>query len=268
MPVTHPDQAKYDAMSHRPTTAVRTEMDPYELRKHFEATYFNVRHGLVATGLALPIVLPVVAYLLRDVPLQASMSAYYHAGAGVVRDLFVGALIAIAAFLALYKGFSKAENRGLNLAGLFAFAVAIFPMEWECAAGACKRFSIHAVAAVLFFLCIAYVCWFCTSETLKLLSDKKQEAKYKTSYRIIGLLMIASPLAAVIVSTVVQRPGEPSLLVFFIEAFAVWVFASFWWTKSLEIRKTNAERLALEGKAERVKVRNEKGKEVAAIRAV
>jgi hypothetical protein len=80
--------------------------------------------------------------------------------------------------------------------------------------------------------------------------------------------MVVSPLAAVIFSAVLQRPGETSTRVFFIEAFAVWVFASFWLAKSLEIHRTNAERLALEGKAERVKTVNPQGKEETAIRAV
>lgn len=267
MPAVRPEEALSTKLD-RSATGLRTEIEPQDLRKHFEATYFNVRLGLTATGFALPIVLFAVAYVFRDVPLQASMSAYYHAGDGIARDLFVGALIAIAAFLCLYKGYSRAENYALNLAGLFAFGVAVFPMEWECAAGACKQFSIHGASALLFFLCIAYVCWFCASDTLNLLGDKKQEARYKTSYRILALLMVASPLAAVIMSAVLQRPGEPSSLVFFIEAFAAWVFAGYWLRKSLEIHKTNAERLALEGKAARVKVRNEAGKEEAAIKAV
>jgi hypothetical protein len=167
-----------------------------------------------------------------------------------MRDVFVGVLVAIGAFLYLYKGFSRAENYALNFAGVFAVAIALFPMQWQCAP-ACSWFSVHGAAALLFFACIAYVCLFRSSDTLALITDDKTIARYKRVYRTLGLCLVFSPLAAFVVSGVLQRS---SAWVFFIEAFAVWSFAAYWLWKSLELRHTNAERLALQGKAARVKV--------------
>jgi hypothetical protein len=40
--------------------------------------------------------------------------------------------------------------------------------------------------------------------------------------------------------------------VLWIESFGVWVFASYWAVKTFELRKSDAERLALDAKLERV----------------
>jgi hypothetical protein len=231
-------------------SAAEYALRPSELRKHVEATYFNLRIGMAVIAFAFPILLALGAKLLRNVSLQDSMSAYYHAGNGALRDVFVGVLVATGAFLYLYKGFSRAENYALNLAGIFAVGVAVFPMQWQCEP-ACDPLSLHGTAAVFFFVSIAYVCLFRASDTLALLTDAKKIARYKMTYRTLGALLVASPLAAFIVSGVLQRS---SALVFFIEAFAVWAFAAYWLSKSLEMRETNAERLALEGKAARMKI--------------
>jgi hypothetical protein len=204
--------------------------------------------GFIAV--TLPILLYVAAKLLRGVGLQNSMSAYYYAGDGIVRDVFVGVLVAVGALLYLYKGFSDAENIALNLAGIFAVVVALFPTQWQCEP-ACTLLSVHGTAAILFFACIAYVCLLRAADTLILLRDDKQIAKYKRSYEALGILMIVSPLAAFVGSSVLRRS---SALVFFIEAFAVWVFAAYWFAKSRELRQTSADNRVLEGRMKRVKI--------------
>jgi hypothetical protein len=115
------------------------ELEPHELQAHMVATYFFLRAGMAIMAFALPLLLWCGA-AARGVPLQASMSAYYHASNGLMRDEFAGVLVAIGAFLYLYEGFSRAENRALNLAGIFAVGVAMIPMEWNCSKS-CARFS-------------------------------------------------------------------------------------------------------------------------------
>ena len=56
-----------------------------------------------------------------------------------------------------------------------------------------------------------------------------------------------SGLAAVLVSYVLLRFAQYK---FFIEAFGVWVFAYYWWTKSREFRITSAEERAAKGRLE------------------
>src|SRR2546423_9386817 len=103
-----------------------------QLSDHVAATYRTLRIVLCVIGGLLPCVLWFGGKLWHKVPLQASMSAYYHAyemnpstpsispvsqtppvaagmikaGQGVMRDWFVGALCAIGVLLFAYKGFS------------------------------------------------------------------------------------------------------------------------------------------------------------------
>ena len=77
-------------------------------------------------GIFLPLLLWLVAYVISSQGLLPSMSAYYHS---VSRDVFVGALFAIGAAAFLYKGYSYKENIAMNLAGIFAVGVAVFPTD-------------------------------------------------------------------------------------------------------------------------------------------
>jgi hypothetical protein len=231
--------------------------EPIKLREHVMATYLSLRIGIAFLGGILPPLLVVVGWIAGRVGLQSSMSAYYYAGNGAARNEFVGILITIGAFLYLYKGFSQEENIALNLAGIFALGVALVPMPWDCADN-CARISAHGVFAISFFICIAYVCLARAMDTLPLLQDvyandpdraKSRIAFYKRRYRILGWAMIGSPLAALIWNSTLRQ----SSAVFYIEAFAVWVFAAYWLYKSKEMRESSAEQRAMAGGLRRVK---------------
>ena len=93
---------------------------------HIVATYFYLRVGMAVLALVFPLLLWLYGDFFLSIPIQGSMSAYYHTE---MRDAFVGILCAIGAFLFLYKGFTKLEDWLLNAAGLFAVLVAFFPMN-------------------------------------------------------------------------------------------------------------------------------------------
>ena len=222
-------------------------MKPQDLQEHITATYFTLRSGLIVLGTTLPFVLWIGGSVRGDLPLQPSMSAYYHAHNGIMRDEFVGVLWAVGVCLYLYKGYTRFENYALNLAGVFAVCIALFPMRWNCAPS-CSSFSPHGMFAVLFFLVIAYVCVFRASDTLSLMSDAVKATRYKRTYRALGIGMIASPVAAVILTSGLQIATELRPTVFLIEAGGVLVFATYWLVKSREVFQTNSERSAIEGK--------------------
>ena len=224
-------------------------MQPDELQQHITATYTTLRIGIAVLAIALPVLLWIGGIVRADLPLQGSMSAYYHAGSGAMRDVFVGVLASVGFFLMLYKGFTVFENWALNLAGIFLLIVAAVPMPWECGI-ACPKITLHGTAAVLFFLSIAYVCIFRSGDTLDLILDADKVKWYKKIYTYLGLAMITSPAIAFAVKLILQPdPGKGSI-VFFIEAVGVMVFGSYWIMKSIEIQETNAEKLALEGALE------------------
>jgi hypothetical protein len=205
------------------------------LRRHIESTYMSMRVGVALIGAALPVVLWVGALLLEGASLQASMSAYYYTG---MRDVFVGALFAIGVALYLYKGFSAAENAALSLAGVLAVVAALFPTGGE----RILDLDVHAVAATLFFVCLAYVSVFRAGDTLSLIRDTRRARALLRVYRGLGLAMLASPFAALAAERVLRPPGGEPSIVFFAEAFGAWAFAAYWLVKSWELAQTSADR--------------------------
>ena len=220
-------------------------MKSKRLQEHITASYTTLRIGMAVLAIVLPVLLWLLGNILAKLPLQGSMSAYYHAG-GLVRDVFVGFLFAIGFFLILYKGFTGFENWALNLAGGLLLVVATAPMPWGCG-DHCPKVTLHGTAAVLFFLCIAYVSIFRSSDTLGLMKDPRKAGIYKMAYRILGGFMIGSPAIALALKLFLQPdPGKGSYI-FLIEAIGVVVFGLYWLLKSKEIWQTNAERRAAEG---------------------
>jgi hypothetical protein len=221
-------------------------MTSRDLRRNMMRTYFTLRLGIVALSFALPLLLLVYSVANFGGLVSGSMSAFY---GGVMRDWFVGILWAIGFFLILYKGFSALEDWLLNFAGAFAVLTAMTPCNcWGDEALA--KSAAHTAFAVLFFACMVCVCLFCARDTITLLPEPADQARSRRAYYVIALLLFVSPLAAVGTAYVA---GAGDSRVFFIEWFAVWVFAAYWAVKSVEFKKTSAERRALYGALKNVK---------------
>ncbi len=194
------------------------------------ASYFRLRRGLAILALAFP---PVLWLASGARAMPGSISAYYHISGGAARDVFVGVLWTIGAFLFFYKGYSTAENRALNLAGGLAVVIAVSPLDWPPGAALTLRGGLHDASAIVFFLCIAYVCVRCSSDTVTLLDAARRQAFTRT-YRLLGFLMIALPLGVAALRLLLGR-AAPDVMVTGIEIAAIYVFAVFWLVKSREI---------------------------------
>lgn len=221
-------------------------MNREELERHVFSTYITLRYGMAILAFLFPLIL-FAGGVLHDIPLQNSMSAYYHAvpidkalpqDPFAPRSLFVGILCAIGAFLYLYKGFSKLENILLNIAGLCAWGVALYPMPWNCAP-LCPSITPHYLFAVTLFACIAAVSVYCAKQTLYLVTDAHARRRFALKYNLLGAAMLLSPIAAIMVSFFF---GAYRQHVFFIEAAGVLAFAAYWWVKSRELALSEADR--------------------------
>lgn len=227
--------------------------DQGALREHMFATYIMLRYGLAALGFAFPLLLWLGGKVAYGIDLRPSMSHYYFAPypddlqntTFPMRVWFVGLLFAIGVGLYLYKGFTNWENIALNLAGVFAVLVAVFPMNIACTAN-CGA-SAHGTFAILLFLCLAFVSIFCARATLDYLSAERPGLRkmFLRSYQLLGVLMLVSPLAALLLTF---ATNHRSPFIFFAEAFGVWSFAAYWWVKSREMALSRAESRALEGR--------------------
>src|SRR5438270_7927871 len=138
-----------------------------DIQEHMLRMFINLRKGVGLAGLSLPLILVTVGYFGYKVPFAGSMSAYYHAtaacvdpasasadaaacavsGAGPMRNWFVANLFFIGAAMLLMRGFSRFEDAALNIAGVAAPCIALFPMTW----GPHLSFNPHLTFAVAFF---------------------------------------------------------------------------------------------------------------------
>ncbi len=225
-----------------------------DLTKQVKATYRTLRRGLAVLAFAFPWLLGLGGHVLGHLPLADSMSAYYHAsdsahpesgpaGAGVMRNEFVGVLFVVAGFLIAYQGYSRFEDQALNLAGLLAAGIALIPMKWPGGPGDSPA-SLHGACGVSFFICIAYVCIFRAGDTLSLIQDPATRQRYVRRYRRLGLAMVLLPALAWIVSTVAHWRS----LVFLVEASVIYVFGTYWVVKSGEASLTGVDSKAARGK--------------------
>jgi len=239
--------------------------EPRVLWAHFSQTYFSLRLGLAVLAFAFPAVLYFYGKLVHGIDLQPSMSAYFWAArdgqcaAFPMRTAFVGFLFAIGVGLYLYKGVTNLENLLLNLAGVCAALVAIFPerlilgegqsderigtlfrscpavAEWAAQTGLPP---IHYMAAVTLFVLLAIVAWFCAKNTLAFLPPGADAEAYSRRYRMIAIAMLAFPILGFIVAFLL---GKPRHGVFFVEAAGVITFGIYWAVKSRELAMSRLE---------------------------
>lgn len=213
-----------------------------ELYRAISRTYHALR--LLMAGLALG--LPLILWLASDPHvLLPSLSAYYHFdhassiayGAGDARDLFVGTLCAIGAFLIGYRGYTSTENWALNIAGVAIISIALYPMGWFGQGGTAAQ--VHNVSAMLFFAAVAYVCLAESGATLRLAADHRRKQLTRV-YGALGSLLIALPLTLLALNMIEVR-GVSGRLVWLLEVTLMALFGTFWIVKTLEIRATERE---------------------------
>jgi hypothetical protein len=220
-----------------------TPLPPRDLPDLMARSFYAMRYALLGIGLLLPPALWVwelIAYPHYALP--NSISGYYHTAA---RNLLVGALVAIGLTLVVYNGFNRLENLALNVAGVAAVGVAFFPCKSDPGAtdGSTTGSWAHGVFALIAFGCIGAVAVLFGSDTVRLLSDQRLRQRFRLVYRILGVAMIVLPLVVLFIT----RAVHDTHATFFVETAALYAFAGYWLTKTIEYRMTNAERDAVRG---------------------
>lgn len=119
--------------------------------KHYEIDHRTMKLlvGLIALFLAY------FTAVFSQTPLQ-SISESYHQG-GWPRDIFVGSLFAISAFLLAYNGETRREMLLSKIAAAAGMAIAMFPCECD---GHDQIIPyVHGTAAATMFLILAAFCY-------------------------------------------------------------------------------------------------------------
>jgi len=217
-----------------------------DLLKHILATYSNLRIGVAVVALAFPLILWFGPQLLGiKLELQPSMSAYYHTP---MRNAFVGILFIVGSFLYAYRGYTLWEDKLLNVAGILAIGIAVFPTGINCSPDdlACLERAkliftspkLHGFCAVGFFICISLVT-LSFRPTLDLVQNQTTKKALTYTYIALAALMIVLPLIAAYLSY--YSPENGRHVIFWVEFAAVYVFATYWMVKSFEVKETALE---------------------------
>jgi hypothetical protein len=165
--------------------------------------------------------------------LQRSISDYYYTP---MRDLYVGSLCAIAAFLACSRGYDLHDEVTGYLAGVCAVGVACVPsFNPRSSRYTPEDFALgltHTAFAALMYLMLAYICifQFRKSSPEKPLTRRKRERN--KIYAASGLITVVCMMAMVsltLLTTVERR--HPSHWLFWCEALANCAFGIAWLTK-------------------------------------
>jgi hypothetical protein len=135
----------------------------------------------------------------------------------------------------------------LNAAAFFAVLVALIPKAHET----WNPGIAHATAAILLFLCLAYVIWTRAKDTFEEFErgqpprtgQKGSLEWYKKRYRWVSIAMAVTPVAAFVLDQVVGkwlRLGDPDLgklgtIVFFVESGRIWALSWYWYLKRSEL---------------------------------
>ncbi len=215
---------------------------PEQLRDELVLSYYRVRQALGWLGLSLPLIL-ILGGMVSLGDMEPSISDYYHT---LLRDLFVGIMTAIAIFLIAYPGHLRQSGEAISddsvttLAGIAALGVAFFPNEGPAGSavssvsqamlGSVGAAIGHYASAIVFLLCLAYICLVKFARTAKPYRRK--------IYRSCGWLILVMAGLVILASWFkIRGPAAPQAivndlrLVLWLEAIAVWAFALSWLTK-------------------------------------
>ena len=81
-------------------------------------------------------------------------------------------------------------------------------------------------------------------DTLSLIGNPNLEAKYERWYWATSVVMLASPVTAIILRTIF---ASENAYIYFLELAGIWAFALFWFIKSHEMQTSNADLKSLRG---------------------
>lgn len=176
--------------------------------------------------------------------IEPSLSDYYHT---ILRDIFVGTMIAIGIFLICYTGYRREGQERVSddwvttLAGVFAIGVGLFPNGIHARAqtvdavpqlllGIHNAAFAHYLSALLFLSCLAYISLFKFARTAKPVRRR--------IYIICGIAIVAATIGTVIASYYRITGSDDQRqfvngyrIVLWFEAAGVWAFSLSWLTK-------------------------------------
>ena len=203
-------------------------MDPnFNKYENHTNSYMALRNAVGWIGILLPFVLMLgVLLIFKGDIIHDSISHYYHTG---MRNVFVGAMCAVALFMFFYTGYDGKDNWIGNIAGFFAVGVALFPTTEHSPSDWIG--IVPFISATAFFLSLAAFSLFQFTQTEKGIAPTQQKLARNKIYKICGIIMLACMISIVIYLNVVDDNEPKSSFVFWAETIALLAFGVSWLTK-------------------------------------
>lgn len=190
----------------------------------------TLRRSIGVMGILLPFVL-VLGQLLMDPGsgLQISISAYYGTP---MRDVLVGTLCAIAAFLFAYRGYDRHDDLVADFASVCCIGLALFPSTSDL--GFVQ--DLHMVLGMALFLALAYISAFRFTKSDDGGSPTPAKRRRNRIYVASGSIMIVCIVFGIVYYTMLQETVVASFKpVFWLESLALWAVGWSWFVKGRTI---------------------------------
>lgn len=190
-------------------------------------SYLALRKAVGAVAFALPFVLAIPWWVLRNHAIESSISSYYTG----MRNVFVGSLCAIAMFMLCCRGYDRKDEIAGIFSAVCALGVAFFPTTPDHGASQRQQHVavVHYTFAALLFLTLAY---FCLALFKKSAGNKTlKKIQRNRVYTICGYAILASIalIAATKLLGVKDFVGVGTVFCF--ETTSLLAFGTAWLTK-------------------------------------
>lgn len=204
----------------------------------------RLRRGVGFVAILLPLAVT-IGHAIRSgkVVILGSVSGAYHTE---MRDIFVGSMVAIGAFLLGYRH-ARIDDLLSTVAGFAALGVALFPSQSlgdELTQTQKVTGYIHLGASAAMFLIMAVFCFFVFTRTDQRMSKsdapspkRKRNSLYVLSGWILVLALAAGAAGSLYLSHDLSAKIQP---MFWGEAIAIWAFGFAWLVKGDAIIRDNS----------------------------
>lgn len=192
-------------------------------------SYLALRKAVGYLGALLPFVLAGGNTLIFSGGLQQSVSDYYYTG---MRDVLVGGLCVIGAFLLAYHGYDRWDVLFTNAAGIGAVGVALFPTPPPRPSSRAVSIGyFHYGFGVVLFASLTVIALWLFRKTDPAREPTRRKRLRNTVYFICGVVMVAALALAGIASLPVAAALSRLHPVFWLEAVAIVAFGVSWLVK-------------------------------------